>query len=123
MPDAIGDIAATSTDAAEAAGLVYCTDDRPGISRRRRGKSFFYLDPDGRRIGDAATLARIRSLAIPPAYQDVWICADENGHLQATGRDAKGRKQYRYHPRFREYQGACCEIAGVEVMDGWEKSR
>jgi DNA topoisomerase-1 len=115
MPDAIGDIArlsdtaeasAVSHDAAEAAGLVYCTDDQPGISRRRRGKSFFYLGSSGDRIRDPAILARIRSLAIPPAYQQVWICADENGHLQATGRDAKGRKQYRYHPRFREHQDA-----------------
>jgi len=89
-------------DAVEEAGLVYVTDDRPGIGRERRGDDFVYLKPDGSPISDEKTLARIRSLAIPPAYTDVWICPKANGHLQATGRDAKGRKQYRYHPKFRE---------------------
>jgi DNA topoisomerase-1 len=88
--------------AAEAAGLVYVTDDGPGISRKRRGRYFAYFRPDGSRVTDEATLKRIRALAIPPAYTDVWICPRANGHIQATGRDAKGRKQYRYHPRFRE---------------------
>lgn len=89
-------------DAAESAGLVYVNDSEPGIRRRRAGKGFSYRSPDGKTVKDKETLARIRSLAIPPAYTDVWICPDPNGHLQATGRDVRGRKQYRYHPRFRE---------------------
>ena len=89
-------------DAAISAGLVYVSDSEPGITRRRAGKGFSYRDPEGRTVKDRETLDRIRSLAIPPAYTDVWICADPNGHIQATGRDARGRKQYRYHPRFRE---------------------
>ena len=86
-------------------GLVYVTDDRPGILRRRRGKGFSYHRADGRAVDDDER-ARIESLAIPPAWTDVWICAEENGHLQATGRDARGRKQYRYHPRWREVRDA-----------------
>lgn len=74
----------------------------PGIARRRAGKSFSYVGLDGRPIHDPAILARIKALAIPPAYTDVWISPSANTHLQATGRDAKGRKQYRYHPRWRE---------------------
>ena len=89
-------------DAAEGAGLSYVNDDEPGISRHRAGKGFFYRDPEGRKITDRATLDRIRSLAIPPAYTDVWICRKADGHIQATGRDDRGRKQYRYHPKFRE---------------------
>jgi DNA topoisomerase I len=73
----------------------------PGIRRRRAGRGFTYLDHDGRRLATPETLARIRGLAIPPAWSDVWICPTENGHLQATGRDARGRKQYRYHDRWR----------------------
>ena len=87
--------------AAQSAGLRYVTDTRPGIRRRRAGKGFSYVGPDGRTIRDAGTLARIRALAIPPAYTEVWICPDATGHIQATGRDARGRKQYRYHPRWR----------------------
>lgn len=86
---------------AQAAGLRYSSDDRPGIRRRRAGKGFAYIGPDGKPLRDERTLARIRALAIPPAYTDVWISPDPRGHLQATGRDAKGRKQYRYHPRWR----------------------
>lgn len=89
-------------DAAESAGLRYVSDEEPGIRRRKAGKGFLYLAPGGRRVEDEPTLSRIRSLAIPPAWTDVWICPRANGHLQATGRDAKGRKQYRYHPSFRE---------------------
>jgi DNA topoisomerase-1 len=89
-------------DAAETAGLLYVSDEEPGIRRRKSGKGFTYTKPDGKKIEDKATLDRIKSLAIPPAYTDVWICAKANGHIQATGRDAKGRKQYRYHPAFRE---------------------
>jgi DNA topoisomerase-1 len=77
-------------------------DDSPGIRRRKRGRAFSYLSPDGAPIRDEAELARIRSLAIPPAWTQVWISPDPRSHLQATGRDAKGRKQYRYHPRWRE---------------------
>jgi len=86
---------------ARAAGLRYSTDARPGIARRRRGRGFSYRGPDGDLVRDSAVLARIRALAIPPAWTDVWICPDPAGHLQATGRDAKGRKQYRYHERWR----------------------
>lgn len=88
--------------AAREVGLRFASDDRPGISRRRAGRGFSYRDPDGALVRDPATLARIRSLAIPPAWTDVWIALDPRGHLQATGRDARGRKQHRYHPAFRE---------------------
>jgi DNA topoisomerase-1 len=94
-------LAAAPEESAEEAGLRYATDDRPGITRRRAGRGFSYRAPDGGRIADAATLARIRALAIPPAWTGVWISPDPRGHLQATGRDARGRKQYRYHPRWR----------------------
>lgn len=89
-------------DAAESAGLVYVNDDMPGITRQRSGKGFSYRDPAGRTIRDAAERKRLAALAIPPAYTEVWICPDPRGHILATGRDAKGRKQYRYHPAFRE---------------------
>lgn len=88
-------------EAAESAGLRYVSDEAPGIKRIRRGKRFSYAMPDGKPVRDAATLERIRKLAIPPAYEDVWICVKANGHLQASGRDSKGRKQYRYHEQFR----------------------
>lgn len=91
---------------AEAAGLIYVSDGDPGIRRRRAGKGFTYWGADGNRITDDTTLARIRALAIPPAWTEVWICEDEDGHIQATGRDVKGRKQYRYHPRWHERRGA-----------------
>ena len=86
---------------AEAAGLHYVTDAMPGIRRRRHGRGFTYSDPDGRVIGDRFAIKRFRSLVIPPAWTDVWICADPEGHLQVTARDGRGRKQYRYHPLFR----------------------
>jgi DNA topoisomerase-1 len=85
-----------------AARLVYVSDTDPGITRRRAGKHFTYRDPDGRIIRDAAVLDRIRALAVPPAYTQVWICTRPHGHLQATGFDKRGRKQYRYHRRWRE---------------------
>ncbi|MBA3345774.1 MAG: DNA topoisomerase IB [Gemmatimonadales bacterium] len=94
--------AAEPAEVAQAAGLRYVNDTMPGIRRRRAGKGFSYVGPDGRTIREAKPLARIRALAIPPAYTDVWICPTPNGHIQATGRDARGRKQYRYHPRWRE---------------------
>ena len=89
-------------DAAETAGLRYVSDEEPGIRRRKAGKGFTYLKPGGAKVEDEATLKRIRALVIPPAWTDVWICPHANGHIQATGRDAKGRKQYRYHAAFRE---------------------
>jgi DNA topoisomerase-1 len=89
-------------DSARAAGLRYTTDAKPGITRVRAGAGFVYRGTDGRSIRNEDELRRIRSLVIPPAWTDVWICPDPRGHLQATGRDARGRKQYRYHPRWRE---------------------
>ena len=89
-------------DAAEMAGLRYVSDARPGIRRRKSGKGFVYSRADGSKLTERNVLQRIKSLAIPPAWTNVWICPFADGHLQATGRDAKGRKQYRYHPRFRE---------------------
>jgi DNA topoisomerase-1 len=90
--------------AARSARLRYVKDAERGYARRRRGKSFTYVGPTGQALRNRAALLRIRSLAIPPAWKDVWICPAANGHLQATGRDARGRKQYRYHPRWREAQ-------------------
>ncbi len=87
---------------ARAAGLRYVSDRAPGIRRRRRGKGFAYVLPDGTPLRDRAERRRIEKLAIPPAWTDVWICPQPNGHLQATGRDARGRKQYRYHPGWRD---------------------
>ena len=86
--------------------LRFSSDTEPGIARRRKGAGFTYVGADGKRVSDETTLARIRKLAIPPAYRDVWICRDARGHIQATGTDARGRKQYRYHPRWREVRDA-----------------
>ena len=86
------------TSAAESAGLAYVAQAEPGIRRRRAGRGFVYIDRRGKKVTDAETLQRIRSLAIPPAWSDVWISPVEDGHIQATGRDERGRKQYRYHP-------------------------
>src|SRR5438132_1199250 len=97
VPDAPADPVAS----ARTAGLRYVRDDRPGIRRVRAGHGFRYVDAGGRTVRDAETLGRIRSLAVPPAWTHVWLCPHPNGHLQATGRDAKGRKQHRYHPRWR----------------------
>ncbi|HEY2732988.1 MAG TPA: DNA topoisomerase IB, partial [Polyangiales bacterium] len=107
---------AQSRAAARAAGLRYTDDRRPGLRRERKRKEFHYLDQRGHRISDSHVLARLRALAIPPAWTDVWICPHENGHLQATGRDARGRKQYRYHRRWSETRDAAkhsrmCEFA------------
>jgi DNA topoisomerase I len=88
-------------EAAEEAGLRYVSDEQPGYTRKRKGESFVYFDAEGKLIRDETRLLRIRRLAIPPAYSDVWICPSPNGHLQATGRDDRGRKQYRYHERWR----------------------
>jgi DNA topoisomerase I len=96
------ELIADAVESSKLAGLRYMTDAKPGIVRKRWGKTFRYYDPHGDLIRDQVTLARIKSLAIPPAWTDVWICPSHNGHLQATGRDAKKRKQSRYHPRWRE---------------------
>ena len=89
-------------EVAEEAGLRYVSDDQPGYTRKAKGDNFEYFDADGKRIRDETRLLRIRRLAIPPAYKDVWICPAPNGHVQATGRDARRRKQYLYHERWRE---------------------
>jgi DNA topoisomerase-1 len=89
-------------EAARSAGLRHVSDSRPGIARKRSGRGFTYLDPEGKTIRDRQELRRIKALAVPPAWTDVWICPDPRGHVQATGRDARGRKQYRYHQRWRE---------------------
>lgn len=102
QPSAIGPVPNSEpTAAAKAAGLRYVTDNLRGIAREAKGDGFRYVDKDGEPVDDEATLARIKSLVIPPAWTDVWICPIANGHLQATGRDARGRKQYRYHPKWR----------------------
>jgi DNA topoisomerase I len=95
-------IVAEAMDAAEEAGLRYVSDDRPGYTRKSKGDDFDWLDTEGKVIRDEQRLLRIKRLAIPPAWTDVWICPAPNGHLQATGRDARGRKQYLYHERWRE---------------------
>lgn len=87
---------------AKDAGLRYVTDDKPGITRQRIDDGFAYFTPQGEAVTDEKTLTRIHTLGIPPAYEDVWICPQPNGHLQATGHDARGRKQYRYHAQWRQ---------------------
>jgi DNA topoisomerase-1 len=89
---------------AAAAGLRYVTDAMPGIRRHRHGRGFTYIGPDGEVIRARESLKRFRSLVIPPAWTEVWICPHEDGHLQVTARDARGRKQYRYHPQFRQHR-------------------
>src|SRR6266850_1046363 len=95
-------LATDSVEAAEEAGLQYVSDDRPGYTRRANNGEFEYLDTQGKLIRDEHRLLRIKRLAIPPAWTDVWICPSASGHIQATGRDARRRKQYRYHERWRE---------------------
>jgi DNA topoisomerase-1 len=90
---------------AKEAGLRYVTDEKPGIVRRRAGKGFVYYGPDGTRVTDETTLKRIRALVLPPAWTEVWICPHPRGHIQATGRDDRGRKQYRYHNEWAEARG------------------
>ena len=114
MPTATAELAAEKakiaeldpvTDPAEAAaeaGLRYVSDDSAGYTRKLKGEEFEYFDTSGKLITDETRLLRIKRLAIPPAYTDVWICPSPNGHLQATGRDARGRKQYRYHEKWRD---------------------
>ncbi|MFD7310461.1 DNA topoisomerase IB [Promicromonospora sp. NPDC059942] len=105
-------------------GLTHSSDADPGIRRRRRGRGFGYIDDRGDRVTDQETLERIRALVIPPAWTDVWICADGSGHVQATGRDAKNRKQYLYHHGWREYRDAAKfdDLAGFgEALVGLRK--
>jgi DNA topoisomerase-1 len=104
--DALAQPAAAEASCCAAAGLVYVDDRGPGIARRADGDGFAYFDAAGKRIRDAGELARIKALVIPPAYTDVWICANPRGHIQATGRDARGRKQYRYHPDWQAVRDA-----------------
>jgi DNA topoisomerase-1 len=85
-------------------GLVYASDEEPGLRRKRAGRGFYYVDASGKRVDAPTQLERIRRLAVPPAWTDVWICRSERGHLQATGRDARGRKQYRYHSEWRPFR-------------------
>ena len=89
-------------EAAEAAGLRYVGESEKGFTRKKSGRGFAYYDTQGKLIRDEKVLKRVRSLAVPPAYTDVWICRDARGHIQATGRDDKGRKQYRYHAKWSE---------------------
>lgn len=89
-------------EAAEEAGLYYVSDRQPGYTRKPKGDNFQFFDVEGKPIGDEQRLLRIKRLAVPPAWKDLWICPSANGHIQATGRDARGRKQYRYHDRWRE---------------------
>ncbi|MFL6520278.1 MAG: DNA topoisomerase IB [Chthoniobacterales bacterium] len=96
------EIAPDPVEVAEEAGLRYVSDEQPGYTRKAKGDDFEYFDTEGKRIRDETRLLRIKRLAIPPAYKDVWICPSANGHIQATARDARGRKQYRYHERWRE---------------------
>jgi DNA topoisomerase-1 len=102
----VTDATTSPTGTTSSAELRHASDRRPGITRRRSGRGFAYRDPDGRTVRDPEVLARIRSLAVPPAWTDVWICPAPNGFLQATGRDARGRKQYRYHKRYRNRREA-----------------
>ena len=95
-------LVAEAMDAAEGAGLRYVSDDRPGYTRKAKGEDFDWLDAEGKLIRDEQRLLRIKRLAIPPAWTDVWVSPSPNGHIQATGRDARGRKQYVYHERWRE---------------------
>ena len=96
------EIAIDPEQAADVAGLRYVNDDRPGYTRKTKADDFEYFDVDGKPIRDEQRLLRIKRLVIPPAWKQVWICPSPNGHIQATGRDARGRKQYRYHDRWRE---------------------
>jgi DNA topoisomerase-1 len=106
MSDGAEQINPTPEESAREAGLRYVSDEMPGITRRRAGKGFSYRNPDGNKVTMPADLKRIKALAIPPAWTDVWICPLPHGHIQATGRDDRGRKQYRYHPKWREVRDA-----------------
>ncbi|KAA0970272.1 DNA topoisomerase IB [Aureimonas fodinaquatilis] len=99
-------VRAAATVSAQEAELVYVNDSEAGFTRRKSGTGFAYYDSDGKRVSDKVTVARLKALVIPPAWQDVWMCIDTTGHIQATGRDQKGRKQYRYHPSWTQCRDA-----------------
>lgn len=103
--------------------LRYVNDDEPGIARRRRGKGFSYVRDSGRSVSRASDIARIKALAIPPAWTDVWICPDPDGHIQATGRDQKGRKQYRYHDQWHADRGMAKYTLLADFADSLPKIR
>ena len=109
--------------AARRAGLKYVGDDEPGIRRRRCGRGFTYCDPDGETVRDAEARQRFAELAIPPAWEEVWICPSPKGHIQATGRDEAGRKQYRYHERWREVRDATKFHRMIEFGEALPKIR
>ena len=100
IPTGKCDAAVITPALAKAADLRYVSDSRRGITRKARGKNFEYFKPDGKKLTDQATLRRIKRLAIPPAWKEVWICPTEDGHIQGVGRDDRRRKQYRYHERW-----------------------
>src|SRR5947208_995152 len=118
MPGSTMAIDREELEAARAAGLRYVNDAMPGNRRVARGTGFVYVDADDKPVRDEETLARIRKLAIPPAWTDVWICASERGHLQATGRDARGRKQYRYHSKWRTLRDEAKYGRLIEFAEG-----
>src|SRR4051794_5535704 len=97
-PDKTAELAAIVAEEA----LRYVSDSKPGYTRKRSGRSFSYYDQSGERITNKDVIGRIKAIGVPPAYERVWICPTANGHIQATGYDARGRKQYRYHPKWRE---------------------
>src|SRR5450755_3718404 len=101
-PESLTGVAAEAAQMADEAGLLYVSATEPGIRRQQEGTGFLYLTPDNGQLTSAKELQRIARLAIPPAYRDVWICVKARGHLQATARDARGRKQYRYHSEWRQ---------------------
>jgi DNA topoisomerase I len=105
------------------AGLLYVSCNEPGIRRMRAGKGFYYLTPANRRLTSASELKRIAGLAVPPAYKNVWICVNPRGHLQATGQDARGRKQYRYHPEWRQVRDSAKFDRMIAFGDGLPKLR
>ncbi|HEX9998752.1 MAG TPA: hypothetical protein VGB45_16575, partial [Abditibacterium sp.] len=102
LPPIPAEIHVAPEESARLAGLRYVSDETPGFSRKKAGKNFAYYDLKGQKISDKSEIERINKLAIPPAYKNVWICPDPRGHIQATGLDERGRKQYRYHPKWRE---------------------
>jgi DNA topoisomerase IB len=116
-------MAAEAAQMAVEAGLSYVSSNEPGIRRMRAGKGFYYLTPQNRRLTSRAELKRIASLAVPPAYKDVWICVNPRGHLQATGQDARGRKQYRYHPEWRQVRDSAKFDRMVSFGDALPKLR
>src|SRR5580692_2554921 len=121
--DSLAPMAAESAQMAVEAGLLYVSCDEPGIRRVRTGKGFYYLTPANRRLSSASELKRIEGLAVPPAYEDVWICVSPRGHLQATGHDARGRKQYRYHPQWRQVRDNAKFDRMVDFGDALPKLR